>query len=113
MEVKVRPFGRGERGQRRADRAGSEAGGETPGPHRHAPLEGLQRAQEPGPRTPDRVSQSIVCVCRVLNDCFSKGCKHFGRYLLDLAHTQEEGQGFSLGPQLIFAFGYRYRHKTV
>jgi len=56
VEVNVRPSGRGERGQRRLHRAGSEAGGEIPRPDRHAPLEGLQRAQEPGPRTPDSVS---------------------------------------------------------
>lgn len=60
MEVKVRPTGGGERGQRRADRAGAEAGGQTPGPVRHAPLEELQRAQEPGPRTPDRVSDTPI-----------------------------------------------------
>lgn len=57
VEVYLRPSGCGECGQCRADRAGVEAGGKTPNPHRHAPLEDLQRAQEPGPRTPDWVSQ--------------------------------------------------------
>ena len=60
MEVEVRPSGGGERGQCRVDRAGPEAGGEAPGPNRHVPLEDLQRAQEPGPRTPDRVSETFT-----------------------------------------------------
>lgn len=58
MEVKVRPASGGERGQCRADRAGSEAGGEATGPDQHAPLEELPGAPEPGPGTPDRVSRT-------------------------------------------------------
>lgn len=43
VEVEVRANGCGERGQRRPDRAGPEAGGETPGAVRHAQLEVVQR----------------------------------------------------------------------
>lgn len=58
LEVQVRPHGGGERGQRRPDRAGAPAGGQTPHPDGHAPLEEVPGAPEPGPRTPDGVSSA-------------------------------------------------------
>lgn len=60
MEVQIRAAGGDQRGHCGAHRAGAEAGGQAPGPHRHAPLEGLQGVEEPSPRTPNRVSGNLL-----------------------------------------------------